>query len=137
MRTKNKRKPFVRPLNPQPVRITYVNSWAGSVCIAGTFNDWRPAATPMICLSEGWWIKDLVLPPGRYEYRLVVDGKWICDPAAREQTPNSHGDFNSILTVGASHDTGDEKIEAPADQRGTMPGCIAGKCVSKPRHKVV
>lgn len=134
---KDKRKPFERPFHPQLVRITYVNSWAGSVCIAGTFNDWRPDATPMFCVGEGWWIKELALPTGRYEYRLVVDGKWICDPAAREETPNPHGDFTSILTVRASHGTANEKIEAPADQCGTMPGRIARKWASKPRHKVL
>ena len=26
--------------------------------------------------------KELALPPGTYEYRLVVDGEWIADPRA-------------------------------------------------------
>ena len=50
-------------------------------------------ATPMISLGDGRWIKALALPPGTYEYRLVVDGEWsipfarsLCveiDPVAR------------------------------------------------------
>jgi len=99
MTTKYKRSPFKRQFHPQPIRLTYVNSWAGTVCIAGTFNEWRSDATPMFCVGEGWWIKDLVLPPGRYEYRFVVDGQWVDDPAAAEQVSNSYGEFNSVLNV--------------------------------------
>ena len=42
-----------------------------AVGIAGTFNDWRPQATPMIRLNDGRWAKELALPPGTYEYCLV------------------------------------------------------------------
>ena len=72
---------------------------AQEVCIAGTFNDWHPAATPMIPLGEGRWSKELTLPPGRYEYRLVVDGLWVDDPAAKETTPNPFGGVNAVLNV--------------------------------------
>ena len=48
---------------------------AREVCVAGSFNDWHPAATPMLHLSHDRWVKELSLPSGRYEYQLVVDGK--------------------------------------------------------------
>jgi 1,4-alpha-glucan branching enzyme len=70
-----------------------------SVCIAGSFNDWHSSATPMIALGEGHWRKELTLPPGRYEYRLVVDGQWVDDPAARETVPNPFGGLNAVLEV--------------------------------------
>src|SRR5438128_9034777 len=73
------------------LRIEFHDEKSQAVFIAGTFNDWHPDATPMICLGDGRWVKELMLPPGRYEYRLVVDGQWICDPAAAEQVPNPHG----------------------------------------------
>lgn len=75
---------------------------AQEVCIAGSFNDWHPAATPMIPLGEGRWRKELTLPPGRYEYRLVVDGQWVDDPTAAELVPNSFGTANAVLTVAAT-----------------------------------
>jgi len=72
---------------------------AQEVCIAGSFNEWHPSATPMIRLEDGKWAKELALPPGRYEYRFVVDGQWVDDPAATELIPNSFGTANAVLLV--------------------------------------
>ena len=72
---------------------------AQSVSIAGSFNDWHPAATPMIALGEGRWRKEITLPPGRYEYRLVVDGQLVDDPAAKETVPNPFGGLNAVVIV--------------------------------------
>ena len=83
-----------------PAHLEFNHPAALAVCLAGTFNGWRPEATPMVPLGNGRWIKDLALPPGIYEYRLVVDGEWMCDPLARETIPNSFGGLNSVLTVG-------------------------------------
>jgi hypothetical protein len=54
----------------------------------------------MIALDHGRWAKDLVLPPGHYEYCLVVDGQWRPDPRAQETVPNPFGGRNSIRRVG-------------------------------------
>jgi len=72
---------------------------AESVAIAGTFNEWHPNATPMVAGSEGRWVKDLVLPPGDYEYCLVVDGQWTPDPQAARAVPNPFGGVNSVCQV--------------------------------------
>jgi hypothetical protein len=72
---------------------------AQSVCIAGTFNDWQPGRTWMIHLGGGCWARELALPPGRYEYRLVVDGEWIPDPLAEDYVQNAFGGINSVLTI--------------------------------------
>lgn len=83
----------------QSIRIEFTNESASVVAIAGTFNDWHPDATQMVRVSDGHWVKDLVLPPGRYEYRLVVDGSWMPHPSAQETEPNPFGGRNSVLTV--------------------------------------
>jgi len=72
---------------------------AKDVCIAGTFNQWNPQATPMVALGNGRWSKELALPAGRYEYKFVVDGAWIADPNASETAPNPFGSANSVLQV--------------------------------------
>jgi hypothetical protein len=64
----------------QVVQVEFIDPKAGAVAIAGTFNDWRPEATSMAPLGEGRWPKELLLPPGIHEYRLVVDAEWMSDP---------------------------------------------------------
>lgn len=81
-------------------RFEFQGGEAKTVCIAGSFNDWQPGATPMVALGDGRWMKELTLPPGRYEYRLVVDGNWVDDPNAKETAANPHGGMNAVLTVG-------------------------------------
>ena len=86
---------------PQRIRIEFTHASATAVAIAGTFNDWRPDASQMVPVGHGRWVKELALPPGTYEYRLVVDGAWMPDPRADATTPNPFGDLNSVLKVEA------------------------------------
>ena len=74
---------------------------AGSVQVAGDFNNWQPVATPMekVGDSSGVWQAKMNLPPGRYRYRLVVDGQWQQDPYNHHTELNQFGEFNSIVEV--------------------------------------
>jgi 1,4-alpha-glucan branching enzyme len=81
------------------VRLELVQPEAQQACIAGSFNDWHPAVTPMVALGDGRWLKELTLPPGRYEYRFVIDGVWACDPNNRKSVSNPFGESNSVLEV--------------------------------------
>jgi 1,4-alpha-glucan branching enzyme len=72
---------------------------AKSVAIAGTFNNWDPARTPLRNEGGGVWRVFLPLNAGRYEYRYVVDGQWQEDAAAKEFAPNPFGGRNSVLKV--------------------------------------
>src|SRR5437764_9883746 len=83
----------------QAVRLEFKHPTAASVALAGTFNDWRPETTPMVGVGEGRWLKELVLPPGRYEYLLVADGQWLPDPLTQETVPNPFGGVNSVIHV--------------------------------------
>jgi 1,4-alpha-glucan branching enzyme len=85
-----------------PVTFEFTHPTATSVCVAGTFNDWQPAAKPMHHFGDGRWHKESVLPPGTYEYCLVVDGQWMPDPLAKETVANPFGGRNSLLTVATS-----------------------------------
>ena len=80
---------------------------ADTVCVAGTFNDWDPAAAKMVRGKNDIWRLRVNLPAGNYEYKYVVNGNWCCDPGCtREQAcpnciPNSMGTMNRILIVTA------------------------------------
>ena len=79
--------------------ITFQRPEATSVFIAGTFNDWSPDATPLAKNGDAIWAVEIALPPGRYEYRFVVDGEWVSDPQAAETVPNAFDSANAVLTV--------------------------------------
>ena len=82
---------------------------ARAIFLAGSFNDWNPAATPMAREGSRHWAVTLPLPPGRYEYKFVVDGEWCCEPgctATEIQCPhcvtNESGTMNRVLEVAGS-----------------------------------
>ena len=100
MARKNKKPPTDSSPKNSIHRFEFQHGEASAVCVVGSFNDWHPNATPMVALGDGRWVKELILPPGRYEYRFVVDGEWADDPNAREVAPNPHGGVNGVLTIG-------------------------------------
>ena len=72
---------------------------ARQVHLAGTFNEWNPERSPMKSVGPGDWEVALVLPPGRYEYRFVVDAEWMDDPLAGRFVANPFGGINAVLDV--------------------------------------
>lgn len=82
-----------------PVHFEFTHPTATSVCVAGCFNHWQPEAKSLHPAGGGRWVKETVLPPGTYEYCLVVDGEWMTDPLAKDYVPNPYGGRNSVLKV--------------------------------------
>lgn len=72
---------------------------AGCVQIAGDFNNWNPGATVLQRTEEGDFETVLRLPPGRYRYRLVIDGRWSHDRANLMAEVNEFGEYNSVVTI--------------------------------------
>jgi 1,4-alpha-glucan branching enzyme len=93
----------VQSLGPRQVADTVIfvasYSQANAVCIAGDFNDWNPAKTPMKKALDGTWQASVRLAKGVYKYRLVVDGLWLQDPHNNQTEPNQYGGLNSVLRV--------------------------------------
>jgi hypothetical protein len=80
--------------------LTRNDSDPASVQIAGDFNGWVPdAGVALEVHDDGGWTKFLPLDPGRYEYKLIVDGRWLADPLNPHQTPNDVGSVNSVLEI--------------------------------------
>ena len=72
----------------------------GDVRLAGSFNNWDTATHRMRRPSgSGAYVAVLLLPAGRHEYKFVVDGEWLCDPACTESVKNEHGTMNSVIEV--------------------------------------
>jgi len=74
---------------------------AGEVFLMGNFNDWNPKIHPMKADGNGIWNKTVMIPPGKYEYKFLIDGNWIKDPQNDQTCPNCFGTLNSVFNLTA------------------------------------
>lgn len=73
---------------------------ANRVCVAGDFNNWSAETHPMEHGSrDGEFRVSMNVPPGRYRYRLVVDGRWMTDPNNQYVETNQFGELNNVVEV--------------------------------------
>lgn len=71
-----------------------------SVKLKGEFNGWTDSKTPL-SLANGKWTTNLLLNPGDYQFKLVLDGKEQNDPNM-PNVSNNMGGTNSLLKVSTS-----------------------------------
>jgi 1,4-alpha-glucan branching enzyme len=81
------------------VTFTYESAQAQSVMLAGDFTGWQQAPLALKKNKKGIWTKTVSLPPGRHEYRLLVDGEWRNDPHCPNRQPNQFGAQNCVCIV--------------------------------------
>jgi chromosome partitioning protein len=78
------------------------------ICVAGEFNRWSATATPLRYDPQvGAHHAIVEIPPGRYQYRLVIDGKWRADPYNAQKRLNDDNEPNSLLVVPSRRTTHD------------------------------
>lgn len=74
---------------------------ANKVVLTGSFNNWNENELVMDKTSSGWQLP-YVIGPGNYEYKFIVDGKWITDPE-NPFTTGSGNYTNSFIALKANH----------------------------------
>src|SRR4051812_14465039 len=90
---------LVKPPARRRVKVRLDAPAADSVAVTGDFNAWDLEGRPLKRGADGIWEVTLLLAPGRYEYRFLVDGRWADDPACTERVPNGFGSDNCVLRV--------------------------------------
>jgi len=75
---------------------------AEEVILMGDFNDWNPKKHPMRKGRNGVWIKSVIISPGRYEYKFLVDGHWKEDLQNGQTCMNCFGTYNNIFNLSES-----------------------------------
>jgi 1,4-alpha-glucan branching enzyme len=79
---------------------SYYNTDAKRVYLVGDFNNWSPNSDPMKDLNnDGHWSLFYPLLPGTYQYKFVVDGRWIPDPRNQLSEPDGFDGINSVVRV--------------------------------------
>lgn len=71
---------------------------AESVILSGDFNDWSEEDFEMTRVNNCWTYK-VKLSGGKYQYKFIVDGKWITDPENSVKEYDNKGNINSVCMV--------------------------------------
>ena len=71
---------------------------ANEVILSGSFNRWNEDLYKMVKTNTGWKL-NLQLKPETYQYRFIVDGKWMEDPDNNKRIENEFNEFNSVLEI--------------------------------------
>ena len=68
------------------------------VAVAGSFNNWNQSQYVFAKVGDEW-IARVNLPPGKYQYKFIVDGTWLVDPINPTIIHDERDFENSILIV--------------------------------------
>ena len=109
------------PIEDKPyITFTYVGEADHSVALVGCFNSWHGEKDVLTKNeADGTWTITKALPPGRYEYKFLVDGeRFVQDPNAVETDSDGVGGNHSVITVGNGgiDDTGANKLVVNHDR---------------------
>ncbi|MDR6940912.1 glycogen-binding domain-containing protein [Mucilaginibacter pocheonensis] len=67
------------------------------VQVAGGFNNWEHGKIPLVKTKTGWAVS-LIIPPGNYGYKFIVDDNWMTDPK-NPRNMEEGGIVNSYISV--------------------------------------
>jgi chromosome partitioning protein len=85
---------------PRGVRFMQPGGPEVSICVAGDFNFWSAKSTPLRYDPKvGSHMAVVEIPPGVYQYRLVVNGTWRADPYNAQRRLNEYQEQSSLLIV--------------------------------------
>lgn len=73
-----------------------------SVSLVSDFTHWQQKPISLRKHYDGIWRASVLLPPGTYHYRFVVDGEWRDDPPCTLRLPNPYGQPNCLAVVAAT-----------------------------------
>lgn len=73
---------------------------ASSVKIIGNFNNWTESEDfSMEFQEDGIWTKEILLEPGVYQYKFIVDDVWVEDENNPDAIEDRFGGRNSVIEV--------------------------------------
>jgi len=77
----------------------YKNEKVKWVNLVGEFNNWNPYSHPLKKTKSGFWEVEVDIPPGKYAYRFIIDGRYIKDPLGTKITFDKFNNEYSLLEL--------------------------------------
>jgi len=88
-----------KKIKRRKITFSFESSDAKEVNLVGDFNNWNSTKHPMKKDDNGRWTKAVILPPGQYEYKFLVDGQWKQDPQNDRISQNNFGTYNNVFNL--------------------------------------
>ncbi|CDO99830.1 unnamed protein product [Coffea canephora] len=85
------------------VTLRWYSSNCSTVEISGLDIGWGQRMPLNFDEEQGSWILQRELPEGRYEYKYIVDGEWMCNKYELVTSPNKDGHVNNYIRVADSN----------------------------------
>ena len=76
---------------------TYENQDSREVFLAGDFNGWNFRQNPYSRVGDVFCCRIPLPERGKFRYKIVVDGRWIADPANMRSEEDEFDNLNSVL----------------------------------------
>ncbi|KAG6389785.1 hypothetical protein SASPL_151259 [Salvia splendens] len=83
----------------KPVKLKWHGTGCSTVEISGLDIGWGQRMPLSYSEEDGLWILHRDLPEGRYEYKYIVDGEWMCNEHELITSPNQDGHVNNYIEV--------------------------------------
>jgi 1,4-alpha-glucan branching enzyme len=81
------------------IEFEYFNPAAKEIFLCGDFNNWSSTTNKMKRDNTGRFKLSINLSPGRYQYKFLVDGRWMVDQKPTMLIDNGLGTKNSVLDI--------------------------------------
>lgn len=86
-------------LKKKPVTFKWRGVDCSTVEISGLDVGWGQRIPLSYDKDQGFWFLHRELPEGQYEYKYIVDGKWVCNEYELITGPNKDGHVNNYVKV--------------------------------------
>ncbi|OEL13605.1 Phosphoglucan phosphatase DSP4, amyloplastic [Dichanthelium oligosanthes] len=96
-------------LSKNTITLKWEDDSCSSVEISGLDIGWGQRIPLTYDKEKGAWFLEKELPEGRYEYKYIVDGKWLCNEHEKITKPNADGHVNNYVQVSRDGTSDEEK----------------------------
>lgn len=96
------------------------------VQVMGSMNGWNASAGNFIN-QDSVWIHKMVLPAGKYQYKILVNGVFANDPLNPEQFDDNFGGYNNEFSLGSLNTIDLPKLVVSNHSVGTVLLKVSGK----------
>ncbi|KAF8780274.1 hypothetical protein HU200_001950 [Digitaria exilis] len=96
-------------LSKNTITLKWEDDSCSSVEISGVDIGWGQRIPLTYDKEKGAWFLEKELPEGRYEYKYIVDGKWLCNEHENITKPNADGHVNNYIQVSRDGTSDEEK----------------------------